>query len=186
MANLVFARWPMLKLLCAFTVAGCTYETPIYRGEIEAAALLGDGRVAVGYSQKVSRRPTGISAWPDGGRAEVLHDQFLVAIVDRDGRTREIARFENEALPASGAIEINWFEADPGHLYVTHSGQLETELPLRRLNQIRRIDHNGRELARIDLHRELLARELQHAGIRLADSHGTILTAAARDEVREM
>jgi len=188
--DLTLVQRAVLKLLCLLMLAGCTYGPPVYRGDIENVALLGDGRVAIGYSQSVSRRPTGLAAWPDGGRSLILHDQFLVALVDPAGRTGEIARYENEALPGSGAIRVNWFEADPDHLYVTLSGQLSTDLPLRRLNQTRRIDLNGREIARFDMHRELAARGrdfgAKHAGVRLVDARGTIFAGATRNGIREM
>jgi hypothetical protein len=108
--------------LCALPI-GCTYGPPRYQGEIQHAALIGDGRVAIGYHQSITRPPTGISTFPDGGAPLTLRDVLLLATVDPDGRTREIFRTANKALPGTGSISVAWHEQDPGHLYYTIAGQ---------------------------------------------------------------
>jgi len=179
-----------IKLLAALMLAGCTYEPPVYRGELQSAALLGDGRVAISYSQSVTRRPTGLAEWPDGGISLVQHDQVLVALVDPNGRTREIARYDNKELPGQGSIQVRWFEADPGHLYVERSGQLTTSWPTAWLSDTYRIDLNGREIARFDLRRELDAhgRDLgaKGFGTHVVDANGTMLVGATRGDIREV
>lgn len=184
-------RAALARLLSLYLLAGCTYGPPAYRGNIESAALLGDGRVAIGYSQLVSRQPTGINAFPDGGRQKILHDQFLVALVDRNGSTREIARYDNPALPGAGSIHVAAYGPDPGHIYVRLGGQLDTDLPLRRARDTHRIDLDGREAAKFDLGSELArqGRELGAKGFgseQVVDSGGTIVAGATRDGVREL
>lgn len=78
-------RGAVIKLVGVLILGGCTYGPPVYHGEMKDAALLGDGRVAIAYSQVVSRHPTGIAAFLDGGTAQILHNQLLLALVDRDG-----------------------------------------------------------------------------------------------------
>ena len=190
MIVLNFLRVAPIKLLAVFMLAGCTYGPPIYEGDLESAALLGDGRVAVGYSQMVTRRPTGLAAWPDGGAAKVQHNQVLVALVDPDGTTREIARYDNEKLTGQGSIQVRWFEADPGHLYVERGGQLTTSWPTVRLSDAYRIDLNGREIASFDLRRELDAQGRDFGakgfGTHVVDAKGTMLVGATQGEVREI
>ncbi len=187
----VFARVAAVKLLAVLMLASCTYGPPIYTGAITSATLLGDGRVAIGFSQRIVRMPTGLAAFPDGGAARVLHDQFLVALVDRAGGTREIARFDDKAL-GGRPTQISWFEADPNHLYVTRRAALPrtSKLPLRRLADTYRIDLSGHEIARFDPARELAAQGRNFGakgfGLRVVDAKGTMLVGATRDEVREV
>ena len=179
-----------IKLLAVFVLVGCTYEPPVYKGELDSAALLGDGRVAISYSQRVTRRPTGLAEWPDGGISLVQHDQILVALVDPDGSTREIARYDNKKLKGQSYIQLRWFEADPGHLYVERSGQVTGLLPGRRLSDTYRIDLNGREIDRFDLRRELDAQDrdlgAKGFGIHVVDANGTMLVGATRGDIREL
>lgn len=192
MAVLNLLRVAPIKLLAVFVLAGCTYGPPIYKGDLESAALLSDGRVAVGYSQMVTRRPTGLAAWPDGGAAKVQHNQVLVALVNRDGTTREIARYDHDELTGKGSIhiQVRWFEADPGHLYVERSGQLTTSWPIVRLSDTYRIDLNGQEIARFDLRRELDAQGRDFGakgfGTAVVDANGTMLVGATRGDIREV
>ncbi len=190
MIALNLLRVAPIKLLAVFMLAGCTYGPPIYEGGLDSAELLGDGRVAVGYSQMVTRRPTGLAAWPDGGRSQIRHNQVLVALVNPDGRTREIARYDNEDLAGQGSIQVRWFEADPDHLYVDRSGQLTTDWPVARLSDTYRIDLKGREIARFDLRRELDAQDRDFGakgfGTQVVNAKGTMLVGATRGEVREL
>jgi hypothetical protein len=188
--DLTLVRMAAIELLAVLMLAGCGYGPPVYQGKIDSAALLGDGRVAIGYSQLVWRPPTGLATFPDGGSAQILHNEALVALVDPDGRTREIARYENDMLLGKGGIRIDWFEADPGHLYVTRSGQLTSSLPLRWLHEIHRIDLDGREIARLDLPGELAAQGrvfgAKGVGTQVVDARGTMLVGATREGVREL
>lgn len=188
--DLNLVRAAAFNLLAALMLAGCTYGPPVYEGKMDSVALMGDGRVAVGYSQMVTRRPTGLAAWPDGGAAKVQHNQVLVALVNSDGRTREIARYDNDDLIGKGSIQVSWYEADPGHLYVGRGGQLTTSLPVARLSETYRIDLNGRESARFDLRRELgdQGRDVGAKGFggEVVDANGTMLVGATRGDIREL
>ncbi len=188
--GLTLVRSAAAKLLAVLLLAGCSFGPPVYEGKIDSAVLLGDGRIALGYSQLVWRNPEGLAAFPDGGRAQIIHNQVLVALVDSDGRTREIARYNNAALLGKGHIRIDWFEADPLHLYGTLSGQLTSLLPARRLGDTVRINLNGQELARFDLSRELAAQGrnfgAKGVGTRVVDADGTMLVGATHDKVREL
>ena len=180
-----------LTLLLAFGLFGCTYGPPEYRGRLGNVALLNDGRVAITYSQSISRRPTGLSTFPDGGASKILYERMLVALVDRNGSTREIARFENKALAGSGSIWVNWEEADPHHLYVTLGGQVTTRNPLRWRRDTVRMDLAGRKLATFDLKREL-KRQGRDFGAKLfggeqvVDADGTMLVGATRGDAQEV
>lgn len=180
-----------LILSLAFGLLGCTYGPPEYRGKIENAALLDDGRVAVSYTQLVSRPPTGLSAFPDGGKPKVLHEKMLVALVDRDGSTRELARFDNHALPGGGNIWVSWAAADPGHLYVTLGGQTTTRNPLRWRSDTIRMDLAGHRVASFDLRRELKEQGRDFGaklfgGERVVDAAGTMLVGATGSDAQEV
>lgn len=162
-----------LTLLCVW-LAGCTYEPPVYRGKIESTALLGDGRVAIVYSQYVTRAPTGFAAFPDGGRALVLHDERLVALVDPDGSTRELMRVQDSRL-----VGVTWHEADPHHLYVTRGSPVDSL-------EIFRLSLRGREVARFNLSRELAEHGRDPSCRLVVDAHGTLLFRTLRNGTPEV
>ncbi len=162
-----------LMLLCVL-LAGCTYEPPVYRGQIESTALLGDGRVAIVYSQNVTRAPTGFAAFPDGGRALVLHDERLIALVDPDGSTRELMRLQDSRL-----VGVTWHEADPHHLYVTRGSPVDSL-------ELFRLSLGGRELARFDLSRELAEHGRDPSYPLVVDAHGTLVIRALRNRTPEV
>lgn len=175
----------------AIAVAACTYGPPAYHGKIDSAAVLDDGRVALSYSQMVARPPTGIATFPDGGISRVLYDRFVIALVDPDGRTRELARFANTALPGNGNVHVAWYTEDPQHVYVTRSGQLTTSTPLRWLHQTVRMDLNGHSGPSFDIVRELKQRgrafgAKDFGGDRPIDSDGDMLVGATHGADQEI
>jgi hypothetical protein len=180
-----------LAPLLTLALTCCTYGPPVYHGKIQSIALMEDGGAAISYLQLVSRQPTGLSTFPDGGATKIDYEKLLVARVDRDGRTREIARFDNEALPGLGYIHVVWASSDPDHLYLRFAGQLSTRLPIRSLSKSIRMTLNGRRVAEFDLAGELAqqGREFGAAmfgGDRIMDARGTMLVGATRGQKKEV
>lgn len=169
---------------------GCTYGPRQYRGEIQHAALIGDGRVAIGYHQSITRPPTGISTFPDGGSPLTLRDVLLLVVVDPDGMTRELLRTPNEGLPGTGSISAAWHEEDPGHLYFTIAGQ-RSRKPYFFARHFRMNLANGRSATDADISAELarLGRSYpvkDFGGERFLGPDGSRLVGATRGPDKEI
>jgi hypothetical protein len=93
-------------VLVAVLVLGCTYGPAEDHANVQNVALRPDGaRVAVIVKYERIRRPTGLSAFPDGGVARVLAQRAHLYVVDL--RSRTIVYRGELPAPLSNRVAFN-------------------------------------------------------------------------------
>ena len=184
-------RQPFIAIMGALIVSGCTYGPEQDYSRFNGAALLSDGRVAVSHHRLTGRPATGFAAFPDGGVPRYTRDWHSIFIVDGDGTTRRIARFEGGGLPASGAISLMPMGADADTLLLHRYAQKSTSLPMRYLDEFVRMRPDGSIIERFDLAGTLRERGRTVGAkgfgtLRVLDDRGTMLVGAEHGAVREL
>jgi hypothetical protein len=83
-------------MLAAALLGGCTYDPPTWHYRVEnAMPQPRDHRFAVMILATQSQAPTGLSAWPDGGKARVLRQTAKLWLCDPErGAARLMALVE--------------------------------------------------------------------------------------------
>jgi len=106
------ARVALLVASAALAVAGCGYEAPAWRHRVEnGMPQPREHRFAVMVLSTEYQRPTGLRAWPDGGKERVLRQTAKLWLCDAErGVTRRMARIERPARVRSeySAWIVGW------------------------------------------------------------------------------
>lgn len=184
-------RMPLsVSIFCGLFLSAC-YGDVRDASRVTSTVILPDQQVAIAYHEHRFRPARGITAFPDGGVPKVIRDRFIVALVGPRGVSREILRWDNDALSGTAGAGVRWFPDDPAHLYVLFSAQRTTSLPLQYLSEQRRVDLDRGVQQRFDLEVEVrvLGRSLGVEGFGefypLARD-GTLLVGAESEGQREL